>query len=229
MERAFGRAVLSGAHQTADTTAPANGSSRGLLVFPTRPSVAPLSIPMTGHTSWVTGVASVALPDGRVLLATTSYDGTVRLWDPATAAPVGEPLTGHTDAVSGVAAVALPDGRVLLATTSHDATVRLWDPATAAPVGEPADRPHQLGDRGGGGGVAGRAGPAGHHQPRRTVRLWDPATAAPVGEPLTGHTDSVTGVAAVALPDGRVLLATASGDGTVRLWDPATATPVGTP
>ena len=68
----------------------------------------------------------MALPDGRVLLATASCDGTVRLWDPATATPVGEPLTGHTSAVTGVAVVALPDGRVLLATTSvrrHGAVV----------------------------------------------------------------------------------------------------------
>ena len=31
------------------------------------------------------------------------------------------------------------------------------------------------------------------------------------------------------LPDGRVLLATASHDDTVRLWDPATGTPIGDP
>ena len=97
----------------------------------------PLSVPLTGHTDTVTGVAAVMLPDGRVLLATTSYDETVRLWDPATGAPVGDPLTGHTDTVTGVAAVTLPDRRVLLATTSHDRTVRLWDPATGAPVGDP--------------------------------------------------------------------------------------------
>ena len=36
-------------------------------------------------------------------------------------------------------------------------------------------------------------------------------------------------VAAVPLPDGRMLLASASGDETVRLWDPATGTPVGDP
>ena len=36
-------------------------------------------------------------------------------------------------------------------------------------------------------------------------------------------------VAAVPLPDGRMLLATAGLDGTVRLWDPVAGTPVGDP
>jgi len=39
--------------------------------------------PRTGHTGWVRGVAFS--PDG-TLLATTSTDGTARLWDPATGA-----------------------------------------------------------------------------------------------------------------------------------------------
>jgi WD40 repeat protein len=56
--------------------------------------------------------------------------------------------------------------------------------------------------------------------------LWDPTTGAPAGKPLTGHTGSVTAVAAVLLPDGRTLLATGSNDHTVRLWDPTTGATV---
>ncbi len=75
-------------------------------------------------------VCAVTGPGGRTLLATGSWDGTVRLWDPATGTPVGEPLTGHTDRVVAVCAVPVPGGRTLLATAGWDATVRLWDPAT---------------------------------------------------------------------------------------------------
>ena len=58
------------------------------------------------------------------------------------------------------------------------------------------------------------------------MRLWDPATATGRGE-LTGHTGWVRAVAAVPLPDGTTLLATAGADRTVRLWDPATGNPRG--
>jgi WD40 repeat protein len=185
---------------------------------------------LTGHTNWVTSVATVPLPDGRTLLATGSNDRTVRLWDPNTASPVAEPLTGHTNWVSAVVAVPLPDGRTLLATSSYDGTVRLWDPSTASPVGDPLTG-HTSAVR----AVAAVHLPDGRtllatSSNDRTVRLRDPSTGRPVGNPLTGHTDAVSAMAAVPLPDGRTLLATTGfRDRTVRLWDPSTGRPVGDP
>ncbi|WP_170323412.1 WD40 repeat domain-containing protein [Cryptosporangium phraense] len=44
---------------------------------------------------------------------------------------------------------------------------------------------------------------------------------------LTGHTDFVRSVAALALPDGTTLLASGSQDGTVRIWDPERLTCLG--
>ena len=162
----------------------------------------------------------VAFSPNGTLLATTSLDRTVRLWDVATGQPHGTPLTGHTDAVRGAAFS--PDGR-LLATTSLDRTVRLWDVATGQPHGTPLTGHTDS--------VIGMAfSPDGRLLATasidRTVRLWDIATGQLHGTPLTGHTDAVYDVAFS--PNG-ALLATASADRTVRLWNVSTRQTRGAP
>ena len=62
----------------------------------------------------------VALAARRSLLASASWDRSVRVWD--VAAGTARVLEGHADNVNGVAF--LPDGRV--ASASYDTTIRLW-------------------------------------------------------------------------------------------------------
>jgi WD40 repeat protein len=56
-------------------------------------------------------------------VATTSRDGSVRVWDVATEVSLGDPLQGHDSAAWRV--IALPGMR--FATSSEDGTVRIWD------------------------------------------------------------------------------------------------------
>jgi WD40 repeat protein len=148
-------------------------------------------------------------PDGR-LLASASYDMTVRLWDTTTGA-LKQTLNGHSDSVYSVAFS--PDGR-LLASASDDITVRLWDTATGA---------FQQTLEGHSGWVRSVAfSPDGwllaSASYDMTVRLWNTATGA-LKQTLKGYSGPVYSVAFS--PDGR-LLASGSGRLTVQLWDTAT-------
>jgi roadblock/LC7 domain-containing protein len=78
---------------------------------------------LEGHSQGV--MAVVFSPDGQ-LVASASFDGTVRVWETATG-QCRSVLDGHLRGVSAV--VFSPDGQ-LVASASDDSTVRVWEAAT---------------------------------------------------------------------------------------------------
>ncbi len=167
---------------------------------------------MQGHKD---AIYSAAISPNRKLLATGSYDQTIKLWDIATGAEI-KTLSGHNGGVFGLAF--RPDGKIL-ASASGDRTVKLWDVAT----GERRDTLTQSlkgvyavafsadGKKLFAGGVDNR------------IRTWEiSATAAegsnPILESRFAHEGAILRLAVS--DDGKMLLTSAE-DRTVKLWDTA--------
>src|SRR5262249_14752451 len=81
----------------------------------------------TGATFSVYAVLAVPVGVRRQLLASASFDGSVRVWDPIVGRLV-HTLTGHVHSVTALCVVPAEGGRQLLASASTDWSVRVWDP-----------------------------------------------------------------------------------------------------
>ncbi|MFF3687258.1 NB-ARC domain-containing protein [Streptomyces sp. NPDC002187] len=165
--------------------------------------------PDAAHTGPALSVAIA--PDGS-WLATTSSDGTVRIWDRASG--TFATLTGHTGSVPSVAIS--PDG-TWLATAGDDSTVRIWDHVLAVqtlPGAGPTGSVLSVAISPDGTWLATTSGTD------RKVWIWDQVSGTCTNT-LPGHGPGAGGLVVIA-PDGSWLATTT--DRTVRIWDRASGT-----
>lgn len=163
---------------------------------------------LVGHTGEVDTVAFS--PDGK-LLASGSWDETVRLWDVVTGT-LWKTIEPPQEQKSFIYSVAFsPDGKLLAVASGYNG-ITIWD-VTSGKLEQSLSEdqhPHVY-------SVAfspdGKLLAAGNSD--KTVKLWDVATGR-LRQTLSGHAGMIQSVAFS--PDGR-LLASGSWDNTIKVWE----------
>jgi WD40 repeat protein len=163
----------------------------------------PELVVQTGHSGIVDSLAFT--PDGK-LLASGSWDRTIKLWDVATGLELRS-FTGHSDRITSV--VFSPDGK-MLASGSLDRTINLWNVTTGAKLRSFATR---LPVRSVAFSPDGNTIASGGED--ETIKLWDVATGVKHRSLEELGSDSSFSVAFS--PDGQ-MIASGSSNGTITLW-----------
>ncbi|KAL4796552.1 WD40-repeat-containing domain protein [Aspergillus venezuelensis] len=165
------------------------------------PTWGALTQTLQGHLG---GVASVAFSPNGNLIASSSNDRTIKLWNPTTG-ELQQTLPSHDDS----AAVAL--SAEFLASSAQGA-IRIWNPETG-------ELKHTFEDHTTGGERCLAFSPCGllaFDALGDTIQIWDPKTGQ-LTQTLAGHEGAPTGLAF-----SSELLATSFENSTVKLWDFAT-------
>ena len=163
---------------------------------------APNGTPLIGHTE---GISSLDFNRDGSILASGSYDRTIRLWNVDTG-DLRKILEGHTD---GVQHVAFSPTGLILASASDDGTIRLWDIKTGDVIktlAGHADWIRHVAFSPTGLILASTGGDG-------TIRLWDIKT----GEPLKTITPASGAFFTMYSPDGNTLASTDRK--AIHLWD----------
>ena len=159
---------------------------------------------LNGHEHYVRSVAFS--PDGKIL-ASGSFDTTIKLWNVATKKEITT-LTGHLDKVTSVAFS--PNGKIL-ASGSSDKTIKLWNVETKAEIVTLHENSQTIWS------VAfspnGKTLASGNND--STIKLWDLETEKEITT-LKGHKDIIYSI--TFSPDGKIL-ASGSQDKQIKLWN----------
>ena len=164
----------------------------------------PLLKTITSHSSSVNSV--VFSPNGEIL-AFTSRDNTIKLWDVRSGKEL-KTLTGHSDNVFSV--VFSPNGKIL-ASGSNDETIRLWDVSSGKELKTSTGYSKSI--------FSVAFSPNGEilasGSSDKTIKLWSVESGSEL-KTLTGHSNNVFSV--VFSPNGKIL-ASGSYDYNIKLWD----------
>ena len=178
--------------------------SNPIFLIASFPSSSYLQRTLSGH---INSVASVAYnPDGQIL-ASGSYDNTIKLWNLTKNKEI-RTFKGHS---AWVAAVAITPNNKNLVSGSYDNTIKLWNLVNGQQIRTFKGHSDSIGSllvtKDGKTIISGSFD--------RTIKIWDLNNGEET-RTLTGHSSKVSSIAIS--PDNKILVS-GSDDQTIKIWD----------